>query len=150
MFSDLYFSNIDFGLKLSGKSKYNSFTLSYNFEDYDEHDDPTIKLLIKLADITSASFIFELIDIIKQISEEKIIQERSHAEVRKTKESFEKLVPIEETTSITDILNASWLCLHDNKLWKGNPLITSNEKDLILKDLALKSFEIFEINERLK
>lgn len=121
-----------------------------SFEDMDEPNDPTVKLLVELADDTSSSLVNDIIKKIGHISEEKKIPERSHEKVLKSKKNIENLVPISNAKSLTDILNAAWLCFHDENLWKKVPIITLQNKYRVLNELILKSIEVYEIEQRLR
>lgn len=119
------------------------------FEDSEEPDDLTIKLLIKIADQTSNLFVVDLIDKVNSLLEKKGIPERSQDEVKKHSKTLEKFIPISKANSLSDILNAAWLCFHKEKIWEEYSF-TPDEKDQHLKDLVLKSIEVFEIEELLR
>lgn len=73
----------------------------------------------------------------------------SDEQIRQIYERFRRVVPAENTRGIVDILNAGWMAFEDVDLWKDLPEIQKN-KDTILKELMLKSVEIFEIEQILK
>ena len=127
------------------------FKFSDSFEDNEEPTDHTIKLLVKLADITSESFVSNLIETVKSISDEKEIPERSKEEVEKfAKYCFENLVPISNARSLSDILNAAWLCFHNGIIWKKNPKVKFQDRRRLFNELVLKSIEVYEIEERIR
>jgi len=120
------------------------------FEDNDEPSESTIKLLVELADVTSASLVPKLIEAVEHITDEKNVPERSNEEVEKFINScFENLVPISNAKTISDILNAAWLCSHNERMWKKNPAIKAEDRSRLLNDLVLKSIEVFEIEKRM-
>lgn len=137
----------------NGAKKYGvdvPFNFENEFEDYEEPTDPLLKLLVQIADITSNSFFLNLIEKAKQICEEKGIPERSKKKVSEIVNNFKNLVPVMYENTLSDILNASWTCFQDEKIWKEIPNVDTKNKTRILYDLALKSIEVIEIEERLK
>lgn len=124
---------------------------SDSFMDNEEPPDQTLKLFVELADITSASFVPDLIKTVKSISGEKEIPERSKEQVENcVKRYFKNLVPISDAKSLSDILNAAWLCFHNESIWGRKQKIKSQDRIRLLNELVLKSIEVFEIDERLR
>ncbi|MBA7515520.1 hypothetical protein ES705_07562 [subsurface metagenome] len=119
------------------------------FEDNEEPSESTTKLLVELADVTSTSLVPKLIEAVEHIADEKNIPERSNEEVEKFINSyFENLIPISNAKRISDILNAAWLCFHNERIWKKNPTIKAKDRSRLLNELVLKSIEVFEIEKR--
>ena len=119
------------------------------FEDNEEPSESTTKLLVELADVTSTSLVPKLIEAVEHIADEKNIPERSNEEVEKFINSyFENLIPISNAKRISDILNAAWLCFHNERIWKKNPTIKAKDRSRFLNELVLKSIEVFEIEKR--
>lgn len=123
---------------------------SDSFEDNDEPSDLTIKFLVKLADITSASFVSSLTETVKRISNQKKIPECSHEKVEDLTKYFKNLVPTSEVETLADILNTAWSCFHNEELWKNIPEIKSIDKVHLLNELVLKSIEVYEIEQRIR
>jgi hypothetical protein len=60
---------------------------------------------------------------------------------------LEKVIPLEGSESIVNIMIAGWKAYMNDDLWSGQPEI-SKRKDDILKDLILKNIEILDIEQR--
>lgn len=57
-------------------------------------------------------------------------------------------IPAECAPDLATILSAAWLVYHDNSVWSDLPHIRSR-RDVVLRELTLKSIEILEIEARL-
>lgn len=57
--------------------------------------------------------------------------------------SFERVVPAEGAVSVVAILNAAWIAFDKEDLWKELPDVF-RQRDLVLRELTLKSLEILE------
>lgn len=121
------------------------------FEEESKPTEPTTALLVSVADMVSASLEKELIELAKDFANDKGVPKKDLDKVEKISELFGKLVvPIRESTSLVDIMNAGWKCKMDEHLWEDVPQIESEDKHRVLRDIMLKSVEIAEIYERLK
>ena len=116
------------------------------FDDNEDPSDPTIKLLVDIADRVSDSLGNEIMVMANEIVKEKGIPFRSKERILELKEYFKKKVPISGALSLTDILNAGWLCFNED-FW---PDIELENKKQYLKELVLKSIEVFEIEELIR
>lgn len=121
-----------------------------------EPDDPLTSLLVSVADTISASLAEKLIGLVQEVTHDRI-HVRNAEIVEKIALSFrEYVVPIKETTSLTDIVNAGWKCNMYKSLWEDVLQIKGREEEEFLKnrervlcDIMLKSMEITEVYERL-
>ncbi len=121
------------------------------FIDSDEPSEPVTKMLLSIADNVSASFVNDLIELVRNLSNKKSIPKRDPNRVSNIRKEFQKRVaPTSRQESLVDILNAGWICEQDDHLWENIPQIRKEERSRILRDLTLKSMEISEILERLR
>jgi len=123
-----------------------------------EPADPTTALLVSIADTVSSSLVQELVDLAVAIAREKEVPSKDPEKVKRIVECIrEWVVPVRESASLIDIVNAGWECNRDEDLWKNVPQIKRSKenefaknRDRILQDIMLKSMEISEIHERLR
>ncbi len=123
-----------------------------NFEDSQEPS-PTEKekvFLLSVADETCATLIDELIDKVKDICRERKIPKRVKYKVKELEKGFNQIVPPMEAGSLTNIINAGWKCYLNPRFCKRDENIDEANRHLILQELVLKSFEVYEIEELLK
>jgi hypothetical protein len=129
-----------------------------SFEKEIEPADPAAALLVSLADVVSASFVEELIELAKDFANKNSVPEKNLDNVKDISKLFHTcVVPIRKPASLVDIMNAGWECNMNEHLWEGIPQIkgidekdTRRNRDRILRDIILKSMEIAEIYERLE
>ncbi len=107
------------------------------------------KLHVSIADAVTESMAVKIqkwvSDILGNINLPKYDKDR----VEQAVHSFLELVPADGCESISEIMEAAWTVYHDTDKWRAISKIKENE-DLILSDLVIKSFEIFEIEKRTK
>lgn len=124
------------------------------FSDYfDAEDEPTdanTKLLVTAADAASEAQVDAIIDDVISFSTAKALPTRSDNEVSRIARDFKMVVPIGAPASLTDIINAGWVCYRDSTLWNNVPQIKSHSRNRVLNDLILKSCEISEVFTRAK
>jgi hypothetical protein len=60
------------------------------------------------------------------------------------------MVPAQRCRSLPEILNAAWLAYENDNMWPSVTRRTRAEKEEILKDLILKTIEIFEVEQILE
>lgn len=105
-------------------------------------------LLLNLADKALEDFIPKLInaakDKIKKLSAAKASKDSERIFKR-----FENAVPAENCKNITDILNAAWRAYENEDFWKKVKQLRK-KKDKVLKNLVLKTFEVFEYEQRVR
>jgi hypothetical protein len=71
------------------------------------------------------------------------------AETDRILQRFDQVVPAENCKQLADILNAGWRAFAAKDLWKDIPIVAQN-RDRNLKELVLKNFEVFEIEQILR
>lgn len=59
--------------------------------------------------------------------------------------SFSQGIPFDNPNSLQEILCAAWITYERNDLWQNEPLLLKN-RDRVLRDLILKTIEIYDIN----
>jgi hypothetical protein len=135
-------------------AKFLGLTISERFaEEFDEPDissDPTQQLLLKISDKASRYLVDNLIQVAKQFCENTgIAVNHDNNEVDRIFESFKKVVPATGATSLANIINAAWRIFLDTaNYWATDYPITVEKPEKrieLIRELALKSFEVFEI-----
>ncbi len=110
---------------------------------------PTNRLLCDVADDATERLWERMADEAISIANSKGLPERDSAKVRQIVADFERVVPTNESHSLTDVLNAGWVCAKRDSLWDSMPQISSLNRTQVLSDLILKSLEIGEFYDRL-
>jgi hypothetical protein len=121
--------------------------------EFDDLDEPTgldkhRTFLLALADAASASLIVELIGDAETILKSSSASQRSEAKVQEILNDFDAVAPATNAGCLANILNAGWSSFHKSDLWAGLPQIQPKERTL--KELVLKSIEVFEYDQLLK
>jgi hypothetical protein len=111
---------------------------------YDRHQ----TFLLSLADDAVSSVIVELIAEAKAIVDSSLKKRYSDAEMEPVLKDFEAVAPATNAGCLANILNAGWKAFHDTTLWKDIHQIQSKER--VLKELILKTIEVFEYEELLR
>lgn len=110
---------------------------------------PIHKLLLDISDEASSVLFADLITAANEHCEAKGLITRNEADVTRIYESFKRAVPATGAESIANIVNAAWrITLDPSNHWKKDYPITIKEPTKrieLIRDLALKSFEVFEI-----
>jgi hypothetical protein len=125
-------------------------TFNEEFDETDVSSDPKQQLLLEVSDEASHNLVPVLIEIAKQWCANKGIISRDTNEVTRICESFKKVVPATGAKSLADIINAAWKIFLDNEnCWaRDYPITERPEKRIeLLRELALKSFEVYEIEK---
>jgi hypothetical protein len=104
--------------------------------------------LLSLADAASASVTDALITEAKTLIDASLKCRPSEAKVAEAFKDFQAVAPATNAECLANIINAGWRAFHDPELWKDIQQIQS--KDKTLKELMLKSFEVFEYEQLLK
>jgi len=124
-------------------------TFEEEFDESDVSSDPKEQLLLEVSDKASQNLVPVLIDVAKQWCAAKGIINRDNDDVHRICESFKKVIPATGAKSLANIINAAWeIFLYDKKCWDKDYPITVKEPEKrveLLRELALKSFEVFEI-----
>jgi len=110
---------------------------------------PTTRLLCSVADDATAQLVGKVTDDAFTIADSKGMPNRDRAKIQKIVESFEMVAPTDGRNTMTDIINAGWICKQRNDLWTNVPQIRPETKGQVLADLVLKSLEITEFYDRL-
>jgi hypothetical protein len=99
---------------------------------------------VSLADQALDKMVKEIIDTADSSVKTAGVPSASSEEVDRIYKSFLRVVPAQESRTLADILNAGWQAFHDRDLWSSFPQI-ANRKNGVLKELVLKTIEVFEI-----
>ncbi|CAN5844331.1 hypothetical protein BH20PSE1_BH20PSE1_17070 [soil metagenome] len=124
-------------------------TFKEEFDESDVSSDPKQQLLLEVSDKASQDLVPVLIEATKQWCKGKSIISRDNNDVHRICESFKKVIPATGAKSLANIINAAWqIFLYDKKCWEKDYPVTVKEPEKrveLLRELALKSFEVFEI-----
>jgi hypothetical protein len=104
--------------------------------------------LLSLADRAASSITDQLILEVKTIIDSKLKHSWSEAKVSEVLVDFHAVAPATNAGCLANILNAGWRAYHDSELWKDIRQIKSKNKTL--KELILKSIEVFEYEQLLQ
>jgi hypothetical protein len=99
-----------------------------------------------LADRALESILTKLIGLAESDLLVASVNKPSPAESTRITKRFELLVPPERVACLSDIVNAGWEAIESDTFWENNSDLRSRKEDII-KELMLKSIEIFEIEE---
>jgi hypothetical protein len=128
-------TNIDF------PSGYKSF-----FRDEPLNANPQLSFLIEIADSVIDNVNSNMLEKANEIMIDKNIKANSKDEVERIVGCFKKLIPATNCKYLGDILNAGWMAYEMAELWEELPHV-KKKKDVVLKDLILKTIEILEIEQ---
>lgn len=106
-------------------------------------DDTERKFWLELADQAVKSIVPELIKAADSIVRKSKISPFSEKKIEEILSRFAMIVPAQNSESLQNILIAGWRAFHNKELWKDVKKIT--DKDTTLKELILKTIEVFEI-----
>lgn len=125
-------------------------TFAKEFDESDISSDPKQQRLLKISDKASQRLVPVLITAAETLCRDTgIISSRDKNDVHRICESFKKVIPATGAKSLANIINAAWqIFLNDKDCWaRDYPItVTKPEKRIeLLHELALKSFEVFEI-----
>lgn len=104
------------------------------------------KFLIHIADEVVKAVIPDIISEVSKVRTGSAAHPWSSSEEDRILECYKRIMPAEDCVSIADILNAAWRAVHDVSFWADDPQV-SERKSEVLKDLVLKNFEVFEIEQ---
>jgi len=110
---------------------------------------PATRLLCSVADDATAQLVDKVTKDAFRIADDKGLPTRDPAKVQKIVESFAMVAPTDGRNTMTDIINAGWICKKRDDLWTNVPQIRPETKSQVLADLILKSLEITEFYDRL-
>jgi hypothetical protein len=114
-------------------------------------DDELMLQYVSLADIACVRLIDQLLADASRLGGEGKLSSYSTAEVERAKAALNQAVPVTGATGIENILIAAWEHELDMKgfLGKHLPSVRPGDKKTVLHELVLKSFEVFEVEQRL-
>lgn len=121
---------------------------SEEFDDSDVSSDPKQQLLLKTSDEASQELVPRLVEHALTFCEKKELVARDKADVKRIFDTFKRVVPATGAKSLANIINAAWQISLDNvNHWAVDyPATRKPEKRIeLIRELALKSFEVFEI-----
>jgi hypothetical protein len=146
--SDLVNATNLFGVKMSSfPPKFTSAQYTDLFEDLSEPPEyeRNKRFLLSLADQASQ----RQFDKVAKLASETVINADvtmpSDDKINEIYKDFELIAPAQAAGCLANILNAGWRGFHDENLWSGIPQIKS--RNAVLKELLLKSIEVFEYEE---
>jgi len=117
---------------------------------------PSEKFQLAIADDVLKKKVGVLIDKAQDLIQEANIPKPDEEESLRIYERFELIVPAENCKDLADILNAAWKAYNNPKLWEDMEKFEKEKeefekkKERILKDLVLKTIEVFEVEHLLK
>lgn len=101
---------------------------------------------LSIADGALASIIPTIINHADDIAREAALPKPTQAEEDRILKRFKNGVPAERSVTIVDIVNAAWRAMIDPQLLEDLP-IEAERRSAVLKELVLKNFEVFEIEQ---
>lgn len=101
---------------------------------------------VEVADAALDAVVDELLDRADQIVTDAHLNDPSDGEAARILARFRQVVPAEGCRTIVDIVNAAWTAFLDASLWKDVVTISARRNE-VLKELVLKNFEVFEIEQ---
>jgi len=126
-------------------------TFNEEFDEADVSSDIQQQILLKIGDKASKELVPDLMEAAKIWCERKDIISRDNNDVNRIFESFKKVIPATGAQSLANIINAAWkIFLDDTNYWAADYPITVEKPEKrieLLGELALKSFEVFEIEK---
>jgi hypothetical protein len=125
-------------------------TYKDNFEEGKVSAEEVISEYVALADLTCSKLIDQLLADAQQVVADRKLSAYSPGEVAKAKASLNRAVPASGLSGIENILIAAWEHALDMKnfLGKDLPSIKEVDKEVVLHELVLKSFEVFEVEQK--
>ena len=122
-----------------------------SFEKTTVEADELVSQYVALADRVTAQLVDRLRADAKKIVDERSLSSYSEEQVARARAALNRAVPITGATGIENILIAAWEHALDLKNFLGNqlPSVKDVEKELVLHELVLKSFEVFEVEQKL-
>jgi hypothetical protein len=115
------------------------------FEDLSALVDLRQRYLVALADAASDILIPTLIGKVHDLCTAAGVPTEDATTINQIHEAFRFVTPGTKARCLADILNAAWNAFHDQDLWSGMKHL--NNKDATLKELVLKSIEVFEAEQ---
>jgi hypothetical protein len=126
-----------------------------SFDEQNQQFSPPDEFLLRMADAATEQLHKELAEVADSSCRAVDPSEKyKHLELPAT-ESLRHLMPVTSSNSISAIVNAAWNMRMELDDWTilqnvENQEARTTEKLRVLRDLVLKSFEIYEFNKRLE
>lgn len=120
--------------------RYEEFFRTQNNPNITEAD----RLALHVADAALSACLGSVNDLARQVLDGRVVVTPTPVEVDRILGRFRLLVPAEQASSIAAIVEAGWLALEDEAIWQRTPWL-ADSKDMIVKELVLKSMEVFDI-----
>lgn len=121
------------------------------FLDSDGNFDPRQQLLLSLSDKATLRLMDDLIEKAKTFCQEKGISGHDPSGTDSVLKHLQRATPATGAKSLANILNAAWrIYLDPVNPWGKDYPVTNHDPDkriLLLRELTLKSFEVFEIEQ---
>jgi len=111
---------------------------------------PADSFRLKVADESIDGVIEELIVKADHFISQTDIEKPEPEEVSRIFGQFQLMVPAQHCRSFPDILNAAWRAYENEDLWVSMSDKARSQKEEILRDLVLKTVEIFEVEQILR
>ena len=115
------------------------------FEDLSPLVDLRQRYLVGLADAAADTLIPTLIGKVHDLCTAAGVPNEDSAIINTIHEAFRFVTPGTNARCLADIVNAAWNAFHDETLWSGMKHL--NNRDATLKELVLKSIEVFEVEQ---
>jgi hypothetical protein len=126
-------------------------TFQGEFDESDTSSDQRQQLLLVISDKASQALVPKLIKAAHKHCISKHIINRNKVVVERIFKSFTKVIPATGAESLANIINAAWKIFLDNKnYWAADyrKTVENPEKRVdLIRELTLKSFEVFEIEK---
>lgn len=123
------------------------------FDDSEISADPRQQLLLLVSDMASKAAVPYLIEAAKSLCEKQKLITRDAKDIERIVACYRDAIPATNALGLANIINAAWQIFLDSKNpWATNYPITEKQPEKrveLIRELALKSFEVFEI-ERLQ
>lgn len=110
---------------------------------------PTNRLLCEVADDATERLWENVSQEAVSIADAKNLPRRDSIKVGEIVSDFERVVPTNSSHTLTDVINAGWICAKRDDLWKSVPQINKCGHANVLSELVLKSLEIGEFYDRI-
>lgn len=118
------------------------------FDESDVSSDYRQQLLLQVSDDVSRSLVDELAEVAKTWCERQGVINHNPSDVDRIVKLFNRVIPATAAESLANIINAAWhVSLNLANPWKDDYPITKEpgRRASLTRELALKSFEVFEI-----
>lgn len=123
--------------------------LDDEFDEADVTSELRQQLLIRISDHAAQSLVPELIQSARKWCETRGVMVHDVADTNRIYESFKEAIPATNAKSLSNIINAAWrISLDKSNPWANDYPVTETRPEKrteLLRELALKSFEVFEI-----